>query len=56
MDDDHPHLEKQLGHKPLRRCAKVGENCNLASIDCCSLWFDFVFGCVGKFDPVALRP
>ena len=51
MDDDHPHLEKQLGHKPLRRCAKVGENCNLVSIDCYSVWFGFVFGCVHKFDP-----
>jgi hypothetical protein len=52
MDDDHPHLEKD-GSQALRRCAKVGENCILVSIDCCSVWFGFVFGCVDKFDPVA---
>ena len=22
---------------------------------CCSVWFAFVFGCVGKFDPVAVE-
>jgi hypothetical protein len=31
----------------------LGENCNVVSIDCYSVWFDFVFGCVDKFDPVA---
>ena len=25
----------------------------MVSIDCYSVWFDFVFGCVDKFDPVA---
>jgi hypothetical protein len=25
----------------------------LVSIDCYSVWFGFVFGCVDKFDPVA---
>jgi hypothetical protein len=25
----------------------------LVSIDCYSVWFDFVFGCVDKVDPVA---
>ena len=53
MDDDHPFLEKRMGHKLYGQCAKVGENCNLVSIDCHSVWFDFVFGCVGKIDPVA---
>ena len=53
MDDDHPYLEKQMGHKPYGHMPKVGENCNRVSIDCYSVWFGFVFGCVGKFDPVA---
>ena len=52
MDDDHPFLEKQIGHKPYGHVPKVGKNCNLVSIDY-SVWFGFVFGCVDKFDPVA---
>ena len=27
----------------------------MVSIDCYSLWFDFVFGCVDKFDPVGVE-
>jgi hypothetical protein len=53
MDDDHPFLEKQMGHKPYGRVPRFGKNCNLVSIDCYSVWFGFVFGCVDKFDPVA---
>jgi hypothetical protein len=44
MDDDHPFLEKQMGHKPYG---------HVVSIDCYSVWFGFVFGCADKFDPVA---
>jgi hypothetical protein len=52
MDDDHPYLGKKMGHKPYGHVPRLGENCNLVSIDCYSQWFAFVFGCVDKFDPV----
>jgi hypothetical protein len=52
MDDDRPFLEKKWGYKLYGDMPRL-ENCNLASIYCYSVWFDFVFGCVGKIDPVA---
>jgi len=50
MDDKDAFLEKQMGHKFYRPAPR--ENCNLDSIDCCSVYFGFVFGCVDKVDPV----
>ena len=37
MGEDHPFLEKQMGHKSSRTCATVRENCNLVSIGCDSV-------------------
>ena len=51
MDDDRPFLEKN-GDINLTEMCQGWENCNLVSIDCNSVWFDFVFGCVGQIDPV----
>ena len=40
--------KRKMGAQALQRCAKAGENCTVVSIDCCSLWFGTVVGCVAN--------